>query len=247
MKTLKKLSVMIFLVLLSVLVSCGGPDLGGGNNTTQLEEVKFSNMITSMTKGETFVVEYYTQENVVSEFVSSDTSIATVEDNKVTAISAGKFTLIATFTLGQESKKYKFDIDVVDVKYSITYEVNGGILPTDVITSYLEGEELEIPVPTKEGYNFLGWYKNDVLFEETVMPAENLTLVAKWEEQQVIVPPTVSYTITLDVNGGNSLVENTITGEAGSTIELPVPTKEGYNFLGWYNGEVKFEETVMPE
>ena len=247
MKTLKKLSVMIFLVLLSVLVSCGGPDLGGGNNTTQLEEVKFSNMITSMTKGETFVVEYYTQENVVSEFVSSDTSIATVEDNKVTAISVGKFTLIATFTLGQESKEYKFDIDVVDVKYSITYEVNGGILPTDVITSYLEGEELELPVPTKEGYNFLGWYKNEVLFEETVMPAENLTLVAKWEEQQVIVPPTVSYTITLDVNSGNSLVENTITGEAGSTIELPVPTKEGYNFLGWYNGEVKFEETVMPE
>ena len=80
------------------------------------------------------------------------------------------------------------------------------------------------------------------------MPEANITLVAKWEEQEVIVPPTMKeYTITLDVNGGNTLAQTSITAEAGAPIVISTPTREGYNFLGWYNGAVEFKENVMPE
>ena len=158
-----------------------------------------------------------------------------------------------------EEKEYKFnlmpeknitlvakweEVVIPVTKYTITLDVNGGnVLSSNTITGE-KGSAISLPNPTKEGYNFLGWYKGEVKFEETSMPEKNITLVAKWEE---VVIPVTKYTITLDVNGGNALSTNTITGEAGTSISLPNPTKDGYKFLGWYKGDVKFEETTMPE
>ena len=136
------------------------------------------------------------------------------------------------------------------VTYTITLDVNGGnALAENKITSEA-GTAITLPVASREGYTFLGWYNGEVKFEETQMPAENITLVAKWEEVETPGPgpdPVVTYTITFDVNGGNPLVTNTITGEAGTAITLPTPTKDGYNFGGWlYEGEL-FEATMMPD
>ena len=136
------------------------------------------------------------------------------------------------------------EIIVPVVEYTITLDVNGGNALAETTITGETGTPIELPTPTREGYNFLGWYNGEAKFEETVMLEANISLVAKWEE---IVVPVVEYTITLDVNGGNALAETTITGEAGTPIELPTLTREGYNFLGWFNGETKFEETVMPE
>ena len=133
-------------------------------------------------------------------------------------------------------------------EYTLTLDVNGGNTLSNNSIIAEAGATITLPTPTKEGYNFLGWYNGTDIFEEKVMPEANITLVAKWEEQEVIVPPTIEeYTITLDVNGGGVLPTYTITAEAGAAINLPVPIKEGYNFLGWYNGEVKFEQTTMPK
>ena len=54
--------------------------------------------------------------------------------------------------------------------------------------------------------------------------------------------------IIFDTNGGDRL--DPISGAAGSTIELPTPTKSGYKFLGWYLDNTfneKFTETVYGE
>ena len=130
------------------------------------------------------------------------------------------------------------------IEYTITFDANGGDTLQSAVITGPAGSTITLPLASREGYNFLGWYNGEAKFEETAMPEANLTLVAKWEE---IVVPVVEYTITLDVNGGNALAETTITAEAGTELTLPTPTREGYNFLGWYNGEAKFEETVMPE
>jgi len=40
-------------------------------------------------------------------------------------------------------------------------------------------------IPTKEGYSFVGWYLDQLLgieFTDTLMPAENIILYAKWIE-----------------------------------------------------------------
>ena len=136
------------------------------------------------------------------------------------------------------------------VTYTITLDVNGGDPLVETTLTGEAGSAVTLPTPTKEGYTFLGWYNGEVKFEETEMPAENITLVAKWEEVEIPGPgpdPVVTFTITFDVNGGNALAENSITGEAGTAVELPVPTREGYTFLGWlYEGEL-FETTSMPD
>ena len=139
------------------MVACKKPKPNKGDDTPKLEEVTFSNMITSMTKGEEFEIVYSTQENVVATFVSSDTNVASVENNKITAINLGNFTITATFTLGEESKTYNFAIEVKGAEYSVTYELNEGTLSNDAPTSYREGEGLVLPIPTKEEYEFLGW------------------------------------------------------------------------------------------
>ena len=39
--------------------------------------------------------------------------------------------------------------------------------------------------------------------------------------------------------------DNTEVIETEGTIKLPLPEKEGYVFLGWYNGEELFEQSVV--
>ena len=42
--------------------------------------------------------------------------------------------------------------------------------------------KVTLPTPTKEGYEFLGWYLNDELFDNEVYNvASDVTLVAKWK------------------------------------------------------------------
>ena len=52
------------------------------------------------------------------------------------------------------------------------------------------------------------------------------------------------YTIAFDTNGGDSIENKTVAW--GEKLTLPTPTKTGYTFAGWYNGETKFVAKVMP-
>ena len=47
---------------------------------------------------------------------------------------------------------------------------------------------------------------------------------------------TPRYTVTLDADGGACAAEEYVV-QAGEAYALPVPEKEGYEFLGWYEGE----------
>ena len=56
------------------------------------------------------------------------------------------------------------------------------------------------------------------------MPAENMTIKAKWTVNQ--------YTLTFDTNGGSAIAP--ITQDYGTAITAPAdPTKTGYTFAGW--------------
>ena len=57
------------------------------------------------------------------------------------------------------------------------------------------------------------------------------------------VKKDVIYTITYDTNGGK-LPGNAIKSfKENVKLKLPKPTKSGYAFLGWYEGDVLIEET----
>jgi uncharacterized repeat protein (TIGR02543 family) len=43
--------------------------------------------------------------------------------------------------------------------YTITYNLNGGTLPPGAQNSYTTGTAYTLPIPSKTGYTFGGWYK----------------------------------------------------------------------------------------
>ena len=64
--------------------------------------------------------------------------------------------------LGLSGCKEKDDIEKT---YNITYHLDGGQMPTSYPTGFLTDEYVELPIPTKEYYRFLGWYENDEKIE----------------------------------------------------------------------------------
>ena len=54
---------------------------------------------------------------------------------------------------------------------------------------------------------------------------------------------TTKITITFNTDGGSTVENMEIT--KGESFTLPTTTKEGYNFIGWYNGETEFKETSV--
>ena len=228
---MKKIFLLIAVILVSVLASCQTTD-----NTPKLKEVTFSNMVTSMVEGESFEVKYTKQDGVTATFKSSDSSVATVEDNVVTAVSAGNFTLTANFTLGSEFKKYQFEIEVIEnevEEYSITYNLDEGTFGEEVPTTYKEGDSFELPIPTKEGFEFLGWTSSldssEYITEVTSEQTGDLVFFANWEEIETVVYSEIKYNLA----GGTNPKDAPNTYEEGKATTLPVPTKEGYEFLGW--------------
>ena len=104
-------------------------------------------------------------------------------------------------------------------QYTITFDTAGGSEIAPIIQDY--DTAITVPAdPTREGYTFIGW---DREIPET-MPAENITLKARWEINQ--------YTITFDTAGGSEIAP--ITQDYGTQITTPeAPTREGYTFIGW--------------
>lgn len=88
--------------------------------------------------------------------------------------------------------------------------------------------------PYKEGYNFIGWYLNDELFDNTTLLTENIELIAKFEKIQfkVIFSTYSSYKIDEIYVG------------YGETFILPTPIKDGYDFTGWLFDEMPFVENT---
>jgi len=114
--------------------------------------------------------------------------------------------------------------------YTITLNSNDGSVEKTIVGDY--SSIITTPVdPIREGYTFVGWYRDlnlSTSYSFTTMPAENITLYAKWLIDH--------YTITFNSNGGSQVAE--ITEEYGTSISEPtVPTKEGYTFGGWYIDE----------
>ena len=104
-------------------------------------------------------------------------------------------------------------------QYTITFDTAGGSEVAPITQDY--GTTITAPAnPAKTGYTFAGWDREI----PTTMPAENITLTARWQVNQ--------YTITFKPeNGGQDIV---IKQDYGTAITAPAnPTKTGYTFAGW--------------
>ena len=89
---------------------------------------------------------------------------------------------------------------------------------------------------TRAGYTQVGWATVDggekvYGFEDVYTQNEALTLYPVWNANQ--------YTVTFDSTGGSEVITKTIDVTYGEPLgDMPVPKREGYAFLGWYDALV---------
>ena len=123
------------------------------------------------------------------------------------------------------------------LQFEITLDACGGsfIAPDGAKTVYtyiLEyGQTFELPLCTREGYAFLGWFDADgnEIAEITSLNIKNMTLTASW------LQTGVEYQIEYILDGGAMEEPNPDTALSDVSAPLPEPVREGYLFLGWYD------------
>lgn len=117
---------------------------------------------------------------------------------------------------------------------TVSYEVNGEIIKTENVE---EGKTVIKPTdPTKDGYDFLGWFLGTEKFNFSTAIKENIKLEAKWISKTDDNNKT--RTITLNIDGKKEEVKTDV---SGILIDVKEPTKSGYKFLGWYIGDEKVD------
>ncbi len=122
-------------------------------------------------------------------------------------------------------------------KFTVTLNANGGTCATTSKEVTYDSTYGDLPTPTRTGYKFEGWFdgQNEVKSTDTVAITTAQTLTAQWTAN--------TYTVTFNSDGGSACDPITVTyGQAYGN--LPTPTKEGYSFGGWYDGDNKVENTT---
>lgn len=127
-----------------------------------------------------------------------------------------------------------------NTKYTVTFNGNGAASGKNSVKALSFGQDLKLTNMSfkRTGYQFLGWSTDPkakepmYLVGQTVHDltdkAETVTLYAVWE--------AIAYTVTLkNVTGANvpGVVEDTLTYTTDG-LTLPIPSREGAVFEGWY-------------
>ena len=123
--------------------------------------------------------------------------------------------------------------------FTVTFNTDGGTAVDSQVVA-VGGYATEPVAPTKDGYTFIGWFFQDIEWDFDAFAVNiDITIVAKWEKDPDVFVPQ-EFTITFDSDGG-SVVENQIVLEKEKIIEPVAPTKDGFIFAGWYNGDIKWD------
>lgn len=84
-------------------------------------------------------------------------------------------------------------------------------------------------VPTRDSSTFVAWETSDLCYEKE---NTNVKLTAVWINEG---KQDGEFTITYILNGGTNSYNNPPTFDYEDWIVLEDPTREGYNFIGWYD------------
>ncbi len=132
------------------------------------------------------------------------------------------------------------------VTYYAYFNPNGGTCETRTKQLSYDAEYGELPVPTKPGYAFLGWFSSpsggEQIFAETIVTLNYVEqLYAHWSDIE-------SYTINFDCGDGDPC--EPITAAYGTTLTLPDPYLHGFMSTGWFYDRgctQPFNSATMPD
>ena len=126
-------------------------------------------------------------------------------------------------------------------EYTITMDLDGGSGQEKVIYTVTD-EDFELPTPTRNGYEFVGWTGERITTPQTSVKIPkgstgDKAYTANWK--------VIRYTITLVTNGGAVIASIRYTVEDSVTLPIP-PERPGYEFAGWVlDGSGQFPSTPM--
>ncbi len=145
---------------------------------------------------------------------------------------------------------------VTDTTWTVTFNANGGTVDPASAKTGTDGKLTltELPTPTKADNTFGGWYTDATAGEKVELTKTydaDTTIYAHWTPNGggTITPQPVTYTITLDANGGVLTGATTVTtGTDGKLATMPAdPTRTNYEFDGWYKVIPGGEERVTKD
>lgn len=122
---------------------------------------------------------------------------------------------------------------------TVTFNPELGTCDVKTMQVNSEGKITTIPVPVREGYTFDYWYyieKTGSTFKTVKLTpdlviTENMTFKAHWTTTQT------DFSITFNSNGGECDIQNMPVVFGEPCGKLPTPVRNGYTFIGWYNGK----------
>ena len=133
-----------------------------------------------------------------------------------------------SYTFSNVTENHKITVVYGD-RYKVEYDAKGGI-PTPA-TEYVEpSNKATEPTtnPAKRGYTFEGWVKtgDTTKYDFNTPVNSDIKLEAEWKP--------IIYRINYVLNGGTNDPRNPDTYTIDSNIIFQPATREGYDFLGWY-------------
>ncbi len=127
-------------------------------------------------------------------------------------------------------------------EFTVTFDTCGGDKMDSITTSIISSE----PIPTRDGYTFLGWYLEKTYINKVTFPYEvkqNITLYAKWGEK---LPTSISFVVSAEgvlteVNGISETNNVVIIPNQVNNIEVKEIKKE------LFLNNIYIEKLVIPE
>lgn len=154
-----------------------------------------------------------------------------------------------TETVTDENIKYKFEISSAETIVYLTLKLVGATSYTNMEMRY--GNEIPFDKVNieKEGYDFLYWADSKGKeYTGTTMPAQNLTLTAKYEVKKC----QVDFVFVID--GVEDVISSTTVNYGSKITKFPSTSVSGYDFKGWepptstvIKGDTTFRATFEPK
>lgn len=118
--------------------------------------------------------------------------------------------------------------------YIVTFNANGGTCDTSNKNATYNSIYGTLPMPTRTGYNFNGWYTaktggTKITATSNYSITSNQILYAQWIAN--------NYKVTFNVNGGTCGTSSVSVTYKSTYGTLPTPTREGFTFTGWYTAQ----------
>ncbi len=166
-------------------------------------------------------------EEVQGKYVLEDNAMTLTLDNKGGEIIATLSGNVLNLTYNEVAYNFRLKVD-----YTVQFDSKGGTSVSEA--KVRNGKTVAEPTePTKDGEVFIGWYTDEAfrnLYEFSRPVTGDLKLYARF-----VAPIDPEFTVKFDAGAGASNVDPmTTTGGKLYNPDLPVPSKDGAEFMGWY-------------